>query len=45
MGTPDNTEDDYLPQAVQISIVVQDEQSLESPLSLSTVLTIPTGGR
>mgnify|MGYP001246716252 CR=1 FL=1 len=45
MGTPDNTEDDYLPQAVQINIVVQDEQSLESPLSLSTILTIPTGGR
>ncbi len=45
MGTADNTKDDYLPQAVQISIIVQDEQLLESPLFLSTAVTIPTGGR
>lgn len=45
MGTPDNTRDDYLPQAVQVNIIVQDEQLLESPLFLSTAVTIPTGGK
>jgi len=45
MGTPDNTKDDYLPQAVQINIIVQDGQLLESPLFLSTAVTIPTGGK
>lgn len=45
LGTPDDTKDDYLPQAVQIDIIVQDEQGLESPLLLSTAVTIPTGGR
>ncbi len=45
MGTPDNTKDDYLPQAVQINIIVQDEQFLEFPLFLSTAVTIPTGGK
>jgi len=45
MGTPDNTKDDYLPQAVQIDIIVQDEQFLESPLLLSTAVTIPSGGK
>ena len=45
LGTPDNTKDDYLPQAVQINIIVQDGQLLEFPLFLSTTVTIPTGGK
>jgi len=41
-GTPHNTTDDALPQAVKITIVTQDEQCLEAPLSLSTIVTLPT---
>jgi len=45
LGTPDDTKDDYLPRAVQINIIAQDEELLESPLFLSTAVTIPTGGK
>lgn len=44
-GTPDDTTDDYLPQAVKITILAQDEQRRESPLLVSTIVTILTGGK
>lgn len=44
-GTPDDTTDDYLPEAVKITILSQDEQHRESPLLVSTTITLPTGGR
>ena len=43
-GTPDNSADDCLPHAVRIRIIVRDEGLLESPLSLSAAVAIPTGG-
>jgi len=45
LGTPDNTRDDCLPRTVSITIVAQDEHQLESPLLLSTIVTIPTSGK
>lgn len=44
-GTPDDTKNDYLPCAVKITIIAQDEQHLEAPLFLSTTVTLPTGGK
>ncbi len=41
-GTSYNTTDDALPQAVKITIITQDEKYLEAPLSLSTIVTLPT---
>lgn len=42
-GTPEDTMDDSLPSAVRITITLRDEEAKEKPVTLSTVITLPTG--